>query len=599
MKNKNIWSLSIWIYGLSVLISIAVFTNTSNAQINFDGVNCNTSPNVDGTTWEWDPADAFVDVDDTTQSIPGSSDIESVWSSVEGQYLIFAFSRAAASTGGAGNAGFKFHFNTDCDPTTGDTDFDGADAALFFSIQSGEVQDSNIYVWSGNNYSTSGDQFSALIGGSSCVDSADRHFFELKVHISKIYNLCSGYSCGGITLTAATAHAGGSFSSIIKDTLVLNVDIFINDPPVIDLVYSPDEICSGETVTLDASASTENYTINTPYDSIVSFEWDMSYNAADGFIPNSSYTESILELEYYGTTVNNIALRTTDVFGCQDTVDDITIKSYSYPIVILDQNFVDQPDTCRDLMYNGSYSIGYNATATLSYFWELPDGTTSTLESFTKTYTNCIWSYADFVKLTVTDDKGCASIMSAAPPLPIVLLSFDGKIENGFAELTWHTASEINNSHFYIERSNNGHEFYKIGRLEGALNSITTLTYNFLDPIKISKSAYYKLVQVDVDGQETSYGPIALNGIESTKELVVYPNPSYNNITVVPNFDQQHFEVKLINPYGSVLIHNHYTNSEDQASLEIDLSLIRTGLYYLSVGNNIIGYEYRVIEVLK
>ena len=56
-------------------------------------------------------------------------------------------------------------------------------------------------------------------------------------------------------------------------------------------------------------------------------------------------------------------------------------------------------------------------------------------------------------------------------PLPIELLSFDGKIKDGTSYLTWKTASEINNDYFEIEKSTDGINFESIGKVTGAGNS--------------------------------------------------------------------------------------------------------------------------------
>ncbi len=571
--------------------------NGVEAQIHFDGVNCNANPNSQGSSWEWDPADAYIDIDPVGSNIPGSSDIDSLWTTVQDQYLIFAFSRAAAATGGAGNAGFKFHFNTDCDISSGDLDFGGADAALFFSIQSGVVQDSTIYEWTGSSYVASNKFFTPIIGGSSCADSSDERFFEFKVHVSKIYDLCSGYSCGGITITAANVHAGGSFSSIIKDTLLLDVDVFINDRPVSKVSFNPSEICSGDTVSFDALGSTENDSIDTPYDSLVSYEWDFNYIAGNGFNAHSSISGPVVDYPFYGYATHTVALRTTDVFGCQDTLADISINSYSLPVVTIQQTLDQTYHLCKNLFYDGTQSYGYAPSASLSYYWELPDGSTSTADTFSKQYAQCVWNYLDYVKLTVTDDKGCSSTANAAPPVPVELICFKVEEVNGLAILSWQTASEINNDQFIIERSYNGTDYVEIGRVKGMGNSNEITDYRFTDKPESSYEIYYRLIQVDFNAESRTYGPIVLILGERDSELKVYPNPAQDRISLVYPFDQGSVEIQIIDKCGTLIQQIQVAEKLNGNRYELDVTGLSKGSYYIKVGNGKHGFQSRLIEL--
>ncbi len=571
--------------------------NGIKAQIHFDGVNCNANPNSQGSSWEWDPADAYIDIDPVGSSIPGSSDIDSLWTAVQDQYLIFAFSRAAASTGGAGNAGFKFHFNTDCDTLTGETNFGGADAALFFSIQSGVVQDSTIYEWNGSSYVPSSKYFNPIIGGSSCSDSSDERFFEFRVHVSQIYDLCSGFACGGITITAANVHAGGSFSSIIKDTLLLDVDVFINDRPLSKVAFDPAEICSGDTVSFNALSSTENDSIDTPYDSLVSYEWDFNYVAANGFNPHSSITGPAVEFPFYGYATHSVALRTTDVFGCQDTLSDIEIQSYSLPSVTIQQTLDQTYHLCRNMFYDGSLSSGYAPFASLSFYWELPDGSTYTADTFTKNYSQCIWNYLDYVQLTVTDDKGCVSSATAAPPVPVEIICFKVEERNGMALLQWQTAMEIDNEEFIVERSYDGIEYMEIGRVTGAGNSNDIQDYQFIDEPNKVNEVYYQLIQKDFNGETETYGPIILILKRSDTDLKVYPNPVQSKLTLEYPFGRDKINIQVIDPCGAVLKQLKVEQDSAIDKLEIDISDLAKGTYYVKVGNGRRGYQSRRIEI--
>jgi hypothetical protein len=107
---------------------------------------------------------------------------------------------------------------------------------------------------------------------------------------------------------------------------------------------------------------------------------------------------------------------------------------------------------------------------------------------------------------TLTDSKGCMvsdSVMITAPcaVLPVDLLSFNGEVSGTTNKLNWVTATEINNSHFIIERSADGINFEEIGSVNGQIHSASLQTYSFLDREPLLGTNYYKLRQIDFDNQ--------------------------------------------------------------------------------------------------
>lgn len=106
--------------------------------------------------------------------------------------------------------------------------------------------------------------------------------------------------------------------------------------------------------------------------------------------------------------------------------------------------------------------------------------------------------------------------------LPVEMLSFTGQQIDQTVGLRWATGSERNNSHFDVMRSRDGLEWKEIGRVVGNGNTVALSEYQFVDEHPFEGVSYYKLVQVDYDGQTDSSEMVA---VEFTSKLVVYPNP--------------------------------------------------------------------------
>jgi subtilisin-like proprotein convertase family protein len=114
-------------------------------------------------------------------------------------------------------------------------------------------------------------------------------------------------------------------------------------------------------------------------------------------------------------------------------------------------------------------------------------------------------------------------------PLPITLIHFAGKAHEDFNELTWKTASEVNNDYFLIQRSPDGNNFTDIGTVEGNGNTNSITEYSYLDEFASLGTSYYRLKQFDYNGEFEYSNIIAINSYKEI-DIAIYPNPSKNNL---------------------------------------------------------------------
>jgi aminopeptidase N len=98
----------------------------------------------------------------------------------------------------------------------------------------------------------------------------------------------------------------------------------------------------------------------------------------------------------------------------------------------------------------------------------------------------------------VVDPNNWVINASGTIALPIDLISFTGEISNNIAQLKWSTSKEQNFSHFEVERSADGVQFFNIGTVESKTNNITS-TYRFND-LHLFNRPYYRLKLVNTDG---------------------------------------------------------------------------------------------------
>lgn len=119
--------------------------------------------------------------------------------------------------------------------------------------------------------------------------------------------------------------------------------------------------------------------------------------------------------------------------------------------------------------------------------------------------------------------------------LPIELLLFTAYSEDDDVFLNWTTASEFNNQYFKIERSLDAINWEPVGMVPGVENSITEKHYSFIDHSLSSNIYYYRLKQVDMNGDKHYSNIIEINVNDKDKcETYEY----YNLNGVMINIDE-------------------------------------------------------------
>ncbi|MEQ9424589.1 MAG: T9SS type A sorting domain-containing protein [Cyclobacteriaceae bacterium] len=116
-------------------------------------------------------------------------------------------------------------------------------------------------------------------------------------------------------------------------------------------------------------------------------------------------------------------------------------------------------------------------------------------------------------------------------PLPVELISFEAiPGSNSEVLLDWATASEINNDFFLVQKSRDGVEWKTVTKVDGKGTTTEIQQYSASDTSPFAGTSYYRLKQVDFDGQ-FEYSVIRAVTIQSGI-LRVYPNPvaSYLNV---------------------------------------------------------------------
>ncbi|NLA24695.1 MAG: T9SS type A sorting domain-containing protein [Bacteroidales bacterium] len=185
-------------------------------------------------------------------------------------------------------------------------------------------------------------------------------------------------------------------------------------------------------------------------------------------------------------------------------------------------------------------------------------------------------------------------------PLPVELIEFVAECDSdNSVKIEWITATEINNDYFVLERSFNTKDWIKIDKLAGAGNSNTSQVYNIEDN-NINGTVYYRLLQVDYDGQNSYSKTIQTNCYNWNVEprISVYPNPFNNLIKLnLYDFEEECANIEIVDLFGQVLINSEVNLQGNETSLDLFLGDLPPAVYILRVKTSS-GFIIKRIEKL-
>ena len=181
----------------------------------------------------------------------------------------------------------------------------------------------------------------------------------------------------------------------------------------------------------------------------------------------------------------------------------------------------------------------------------------------------------------------CNCSRSGVSPLPITLTAFKATCEGGTVEVSWTTASEINNAFFTVSRSTDAANWEPVEVVAGAGNSNATLTYRITDSRPLEGVSYYRLQQTDYDGTAESFAPVSVScqAAAGTATLSVYPNPTTDivRVALTSSVNESEVPVVLSDMNGRAQSIRNFNINSGQNEWTLDCSTLKNGIYTISI----------------
>jgi len=243
-----------------------------------------------------------------------------------------------------------------------------------------------------------------------------------------------------------------------------------------------------------------------------------------------------------------------------------------------------------------TYSIAPDPNAT-SYQWDYRESSITSWVTGISTTTSATVNWP----LTTTDGEVLVTVSNTCRSqsqnllvfvggvLPIELLYFNGVAYPTFNLLKWATATEQLSDYFEIQESLDGITWRVAGNKPGAGNSNVLTSYS--DSVVFNELAYhyYRLKQVDYDGNSKFYDVITLDNTRDSNsaDLNAYHNHN-GSIVIMLNTDaSQQYTTVLYDAQGNKVKAQDFESVKGGNIFKLDVSNCQLGVYFLQISNGV------------
>jgi alpha-amylase len=188
-------------------------------------------------------------------------------------------------------------------------------------------------------------------------------------------------------------------------------------------------------------------------------------------------------------------------------------------------------------------------------------------------------------------------VFKTAVVLPVNFTSIKAYKKQEGIQVEWSISNEINITRYEVEKSADGRTFSLVGTRNALANGGAYANYEWLDEKPFSGTNYYRVKAIGRNN-DVQYTNVVKVNIGNSKSVVVYPNPSKDNIVTVQlnNLPKGKYDLVISNAIGQQVYKKTVQHNGGFASHPLHLNLAK-GVYQLQVKGNDKRYvEQLVIE---
>ena len=182
--------------------------------------------------------------------------------------------------------------------------------------------------------------------------------------------------------------------------------------------------------------------------------------------------------------------------------------------------------------------------------------------------------------------------------LPVLLKDFTARLVDGKVQLQWITTTEINNKQFIIERAGADQRFAQLTAVSGKGNSSKDQLYEWVDAQPLGDLSYYRLVQVDMDGNRTIFDAkrVVNKGGEKV-QVMVSSNPFTTSLSAFVTVQKsQLLTLSIVDMTGKQWIKLNERVSSGTAEIGLPVGNLLRGVYLLKISGDGLSSIVKIIK---
>jgi hypothetical protein len=181
-------------------------------------------------------------------------------------------------------------------------------------------------------------------------------------------------------------------------------------------------------------------------------------------------------------------------------------------------------------------------------------------------------------------------------PLPVELLNYTANCDGNNVVLKWSTTSERSSSNYVIEKSCNGGAYEEVTSVQSKGLAKSVSNYEYVDGNTVSGNCYYRLRQIDLDGNAKILSIAPSNCGPKDFEIVNLLNRNNDQIQLSYRIEtEETFYFSLYNALGQQLITLPYQSTKGLNEVSFDISNFSYGVYFLVMKNNTHAFTRKII----
>ena len=173
--------------------------------------------------------------------------------------------------------------------------------------------------------------------------------------------------------------------------------------------------------------------------------------------------------------------------------------------------------------------------------------------------------------------------------LPVTLTQFSANNIEEKIQAVWETSSEINCSHYLVERSPDGRSFESAGRVNSLNIATRRNNYSFTDLLPLEGTSYYRLAMIDKDGSVSYSRTVAVTVKASATFMMNALALSLSNANLkfsVNSNKAQTLQLAMSDVSGRIILSTPLQVQRGANNIEKIAGVLSTGIYYVRLINN-------------